>query len=317
MKGAGVIDILISTSFWAAVLRIASPLIFATMGELICERAGVLNLGIEGIMVMGAFAGWMAVYQGMPLWGGVAVAFGAGAAFGLIHAVLVVPFGLSQHVVGLGITLLATSSAYFAYRLALPQVTSPPKIEPFQVWDVPMLSDIPLLGPALFAQTPLTYAAFACAGLVAFVLYRTPLGLALRAVGENPAAVEAQGMSVTGLRMGAVVVGSGLMAVGGSFLTLSAFSSFFFEMVNGRGWICIALVVFGAWRPGKALLGALLFAGFDALQIRLQQTPVGAVVPYQLFLMLPYVFSILALVVMSRRAEVPAALMVPYNKGER
>lgn len=311
------IDILISASFWAAAVRIASPLIFATMGELICERAGVLNLGIEGIMVIGAFAGWMAVYQGAPLWGGVAVAFGAGAAFGLIHAVLVVPFGLSQHVVGLGVTLLATSSAYFAYRLALPQVSSPPKIEPFQVWEVPVLAEIPLVGPALFAQTPLTYAAFACAGLVAFVLYRTPLGLALRAVGENPAAVEAQGVSVTGLRMGAVICGSGLMAVGGSFLTLSAFSSFFFEMVNGRGWICIALVVFGAWRPGKAVLGALLFAGFDALQIRLQQTPIGAVVPYQLFLMLPYVFSILALVVMSRRAEVPAALMVPYNKGER
>ena len=103
------------------------------------------------------------------------------------------------------------------------------------------------------------------------MLYRTPLGLALRAVGENPAAVEAQGLSVTGLRIGAVIVGSGLMAVGGAFLTLSAFSSFFFEMVNGRGWICIALVVFGAWRPGKALLGAILFAAFDALQIRLQQ----------------------------------------------
>ena len=311
------IDILISASFWAAVLRIASPLIFATMGELICERAGVLNLGIEGIMVIGAFSGWMAVYLGAPLWGGVAVAFGVGAVFGLLQGVLVVPFGLSQHVVGLGVTLLATSTAYFAYRLALPQVTSPPRIEPFQPWEVPLLSDLPLVGEAVFSQTPLTYAAFACAGLVAFVLYRTPLGLALRAVGENPAAVEAQGMSVTGLRIGAVMVGSGLMAVGGSFLTLSAFSSFFFEMVNGRGWICIALVVFGAWRPGKAVLGALLFAAFDAMQIRLQQTPIGAVVPYQLFLMLPYVFSILALVVMSRRAQVPGALMVPYNKGER
>ncbi|MCU0899765.1 MAG: ABC transporter permease [Cypionkella sp.] len=311
------IEILLSASFWAAVLRIASPLIFATMGALICERAGVLNLGIEGIMVIGAFVGWMAVYLGLPLWGGVAVAFAAGAAIGLLHGILVVPFGLSQHVVGLGITLLATATAYFAYRLALPQVTTPPKIEPFQPWEVPLLSDLPLVGQALFAQTPLTYAAFACAGLVAFVLYRTPLGLALRAVGENPAAVEAQGVSVTGLRLGAVMVGSGLMAVGGSFLTLSAFSSFFFEMVNGRGWVCIALVVFGAWRPGKAVLGALLFAGFDALQIRLQQTPVGAVVPYQLFLMLPYVLSILALVVMSRRAQVPAALMVPYAKGER
>ena len=139
----------------------------------------------------------------------------------------------------------------------------------------------------------------------------------MRAVGENPAAVEAQGLSVAGLRIGAVVVGSGLMAVGGAFLTMSAFNSFFFEMVNGRGWICIALVVFGGWKPGKAVLGALLFAAFDALQIRLQQTPLGAHVPYQLFLMLPYLLSILALVAMSRRAEVPAALMTPFNKGER
>ena len=311
------IEILISASFWAAVIRIASPLIFATMGELICERAGVLNLGIEGIMVIGAFTGWMAVYQGMPLWGGVGVAMLAGMAFGLLHATLTVPFGLSQHVVGLGITLLATSTSSFAYRLMLPEVTSPPKIEPFQNFPIPGLSQLPLLGTALFTQTPLTYAAFGLALLVAWVLFRTPLGLALRAAGENPAAVEAQGLSVTGLRMAAVTVGSGLMAVGGAFLTLSAFSSFFFEMVNGRGWICIALVVFGAWKPGKAVLGALLFAGFDALQIRMQQTPVGALLPYQVFLMAPYVLSILALIVMSRRAEVPGALMVPYNKGER
>jgi simple sugar transport system permease protein len=241
----------------------------------------------------------------------------AGMLFGLLHATLTVPFGLSQHVVGLGVTLLATSTSYFAYRLILPEVTSPPKIEPFQALEVPYLVDIPVLGPALFAQTALTYAAFAVVALTALILYRTPLGLAVRAAGESPNAVAAQGLSVTGLRMGAVIVGSGLMAVGGSFLTLSAFSSFFFEMVNGRGWICIALVVFGAWRPGKALLGALLFAGFDALQIRLQQTPIGQAVPYQVFLMAPYFLSILALVVMSRRAQVPSALMVPFNKGER
>nr|WP_114348544.1 ABC transporter permease [Paracoccus lutimaris] len=310
-------DILISASFWAAAIRIASPLIFATMGELICERAGVLNLGIEGIMVMGAFAGWFAVYLGLPLWLGVAVAFASGMVFGALHSALTVPFGLSQHVVGLGITLLATAVAAFTYRLALPQVTSPPRIEPFQPWELPVLSDIPFLGEAVFSQTALTYAAFLTAFLVALVLYRTPLGLALRAAGENPSAVAAQGLSVTGLRMGAVIVGSGLMAVGGAFLTLSAFSSFFFDMVNGRGWICIALVVFGAWRPGKAVMGAILFAAFDALQVRLQQTPIGAVLPYQLFLAMPYILSIVALVLMSRRAEVPQALMVPYNKGER
>ncbi len=314
---SALLEILFSASFLAAAVRIASPLIFATMGELICERAGVLNLGIEGIMVIGAFTGWMAVYQGMPLWGGVGVAMGAGMLFGLLHAVLTVPYGLSQHVVGLGVTLLATSTSSFAYRLMLPEVTSPPKIEPFQPYEIPFLSDLPLIGEALFSQTPMTYGAFAVAGLTAWVLFRTPLGLAIRAAGESPAAVEAQGLSVTGLRIGAVIVGSGLMAVGGAFLTLSAFSSFFFEMVNGRGWICIALVVFGAWRPGKAVLGALLFAGFDALQIRLQQTPIGAHLPYQVFLMAPYVLSILALILMSRRAEVPAALMVPYNKGER
>ncbi len=312
-----ILDILLSATFWAAVIRIASPLIFATLGELICERAGVLNLGIEGIMVVGAFAGWMAVYSGTGLWVGVSVALAAGMLFGLLHAVLTVPFGLSQHVVGLGVTLLATSSTYYAYRLALPRVTEPPRIEAFQPVPIPWLSDLPLVGPALFSQTPLTYLAFALVVAVSLVLYRTPLGLALRAAGENPAAVEAQGLSVTALRMGAVIVGSGLMALGGAFLTMSAFNSFFFEMVNGRGWICIALVVFGAWRPGKALLGALLFATFDALQIRLQQTSLGAGIPYQVFLMMPYLLSILALVVMSRRASVPAALMVPFNKGER
>ncbi|MGB3179265.1 MAG: ABC transporter permease [Albidovulum sp.] len=310
-------DILLSASFWAAVIRIASPLIFATLGELICERAGVLNLGIEGIMVIGAFAGWMAVYLGAGLWAGVCVAMLAGMLFGALHATLTVPFGLSQHVVGLGITLLATATASFAYRLSLPEVTSPPKIIPFQPYEIPVLSDIPLLGPALFSQTPLTYLAFVLVVAVSVVLYRTPLGLAVRAAGENPASVEAQGLSVTAIRMGAVIFGSGLMAIGGAFLTMSAFSSFFFEMVNGRGWICIALVVFGAWKPGKALLGALLFAGFDALQVRLQQTPMGALVPYQIFLMVPYVLSILALVLMSRRAEVPNALMIPFNKGER
>ncbi|WP_138933853.1 ABC transporter permease [Roseovarius arcticus] len=312
-----ILEILMTASFWTAAIRIASPLIFATLGELICERAGVLNLGIEGIMVAGAFAGWMAVYSGLGLWPGVAVAFVVGMGFGLIHSILTVPFGLSQHVVGLGVTLLATSSTYYAYRLALPEVTSPPKIDAFQPLPIPVLSDIPLIGPALFAQTPLTYLAFAMVAIVAIILYRTPLGLAVRAAGENPQAVAAQGLSVTAIRMGAVMVGSGLMAIGGAFLTMSAFNSFFFEMVSGRGWICIALVVFGAWRPGKALLGAILFAAFDALQIRIQQTPLGAGIPYQVFLMMPYFLSILALVVMSRRAEVPAALMVPFNKGER
>jgi general nucleoside transport system permease protein len=310
------LEILFTTSLWAAAIRIASPLIFATMGELLCERAGILNLGIEGIMTAGAFAGWLTVYLGGDLWLGVLVAALAGSSFGLLHALLVVPLGLSQHVTGIGITLLATSVSYYCYRLILPEVTTPPKITPFQPWPIPFLSDIPALGDILFRQTPLTYLAFLITLLVAWFLYRTPAGLAVRTVGENPAAAEAQGISVISVRVSAVVAGSALMGVGGSFLTMSAFNSFYFDMINGRGWICVALVVFGSWQPGKALLGAVLFALFDAYQLRLQQLA-GAFIPYQIFLMLPFVLSILALIVMSRRATYPRALMVPYFKGER
>ena len=307
--GTAWLDQIASLPFWIAVLRIATPLILGTLGVLLCERAGVLNLGIEGIMVAGAFAGWLAVYQGGGLWTGVIAAALAGAAFGALHAVLTVLLGLSQHVAGLGITLLATSLASFAYRVSFPKVDSPPTIEPF----APM-SALPL--PVLNAQTPLTLLALLLVPLHAWVLYRTPLGLALRMVGENPAAAEGQGLSVARLRSGAVVAGSALMGVAGAFLTLSAFNAFYFNMVNGRGWVCVALVVFASWRPGKALLGALLFAFFDALQLRLQQSG-GEGIPYQVYLMLPYVLSILALVLVARRATYPQALMKPYRKGER
>ena len=310
------IEILFTASLWAAAIRIASPLIFGTLGELICERAGVLNLGIEGIMTAGAVSGWLSVFLGGDLWLGVAVAALTGALLGLLHGILVVPLGLSQHVIGISITLLATSLSYYSYRLVFPAVTSPPKIEPFQVWPIPGLVELPLIGPALFQQTPLTYFAFVMVAVVAWVLYRTPVGLAVRTVGENPAAAEAQGIDVIRIRIIAVMAGSALMGIGGSFITLSAFNSFFFEMTNGRGWICIALVVFGSWRPGKALLGAILFGFFDAYQLRLQQLA-GAVVPYQIFLMLPFVLSILALIVMSRRVAYPRALMVAYRRGER
>ena len=308
-----VLDLLLAAPFWVAVLRIATPLILGTLGVLLCERAGVLNLGIEGIMVAGAFAGWVAVYQGLPLWGGVAVAALAGAAFGLLHAGLTVNLGLSQHVAGLGITLLATSLASYAYRVSFPKVDSPPTIQPF----APM-TGLPL--PVLNEQTPLTLLALALVPLVAWVLARTPLGLAWRMVGENPAAAEGQGLNVAALRYGAVMAGSALMGVAGAFLTLSAFNAFYFNMVNGRGWVCVALVVFASWRPGKALVGALLFAFFDALQLRLQQAGGGASgieLPYQLYLMLPYAMAIVALVLVARRAAYPQALMKPYRKGER
>ena len=307
------LDLFLSAPFWVAVLRIATPLILGTLGVLLCERAGVLNLGIEGIMVAGAFTGWLTVYQGGSLWLGVGVAGVVGALFGLLHGWLTVSLALSQHVSGLGITLLATSLASYGYRVSFPKVSSPPTIQAFE----PM-TWLPI--PVLSAQTPLTLLALALVPTAAYVLQQTPLGLAVRMVGENPAAAEGQGISVAGVRIGAIAAGSSLMGIAGAFLTLAAFNAFYFNMVNGRGWVCVALVVFASWRPGKALLGALLFAMFDALQLRLQQSGEGVfgiTLPYQVYLMLPYVLSIVALVLVARRAAYPQALMKPYRKGER
>ena len=304
-----VIDMMMTLPFWVAVLRVATPLIFGTLGVLLCERAGVLNLGIEGLMVVGAFAGWYAVFLGLPLWGGVFVAALVAGAFGALHAFFTVTLALSQHVAGLGLTLLTTALSYYAYRVAFPKVNTPPTIQPFAPMDW-----LPV--PVLQQQTPLTLLALALVPAMGYALYRTPAGLALRMAGESPQAVESQGISVARVRTSAIVAGSALMGVAGAFLTLAAFNAFFFNMINGRGWVCVALVVFAGWKPGKALLGALLFGFFDALQLRLQQADSGGL-PYQLYLMLPYLLSILALIVASRRATAPQALMKPYIAGER
>ncbi|GAC1043452.1 ABC transporter permease [Rhizobium sp. No.120] len=309
------VDIIASAGLWAAVLRIATPLIFGTLGALLCERAGVLNLGIEGIMTFGAMIGWLSVYHGADLWTGLLIAAIAGGIFGLLHSALTVTLGLSQHVSGLGVTLFASSFSYYVFRLIVPIAGTPPTITPFQPIAIPGLSTLPFIGPALFTQTAPTYLAILVALIIAYLIFRTPVGLAIRMTGENPHAAEAQGLNPMRIRYGAIIAGSALMGMGGAFLTLSAFNSFFPTMVQGRGWICIALVVFSSWRPGRALFGALLFAFFDAFQLRLQTAVQG--VPYQLFLMTPYILSIVALAIMSRRARVPQALMQPYRRGER
>jgi general nucleoside transport system permease protein len=307
-------DLVLTASFWAAALRISSPLLFGTIGELICERVGVINLGIEGIMTAGALSGWLAVYYGADLWIGVCVAALVGGAFGLLHAFLTVPLGLSQHVTGIGVSLLGTSLSYFSFRLLITS-TATPTIKPFSAVRVPFLSEIPIVGPVLFDQSPLVYLALALAIVVAYILYRTPLGLALRMVGENAAAADAQGVNVTAVRMVAVVAGSSVMAIGGAFLTLSAFNAFFVNLVNGRGWICVALVVVSSWNPIRAIVASLFFGCLEALQIRLQQGAGG--VPYQFFLMLPYLLSVVALIAVARRVSGPQALMSPFRRGER
>lgn len=302
--------------FFAALLRIATPLILASLGEMFAERAGVLNLGIEGIMLLSAMTGFSTAYFTGSLWLGLLAAMATGAAMGLLMGVLTVSLGLSQHVSGIGVTMLCTGFAFFFYRLIFGQPGTPPSITAFQPVAIPLLADIPLIGPVLFNQFALVYLALIAVPVAAFVLYRTPWGLALRAVGENPRAADSAGIPVAATRYQALMLSGALMGMAGAFLTMAQFNAFTFGVISGRGWVCIALVVFGQWSPWKCALGALVFALIDTLQLRLQASNVVDV-PYQVFLMLPFVLTIVAMALVSRNARAPAALLTPFRKEER
>jgi simple sugar transport system permease protein len=307
---------ILQVGFFAAVLRIATPLLFATLGEMFAERAGVLNLGIEGIMLLSAMTGFSAAYFSGSLWLGIAAAAATGMVLGALMGLLTVTLGLSQHVSGIGVTLLASGLAFFFYRLIFGQPSVPPSVVSFQTVAIPGLSAIPGIGPVLFNQFALVYLAFLLVPLAAFLLYRTPWGLNLRTVGENPHAAASAGVSVSGTRYQALILGGALMGIAGAFLAMAQFNAFTFGVISGRGWVCIALVVFGQWSPWRSALGALLFAFIDALQLRLQASSMIAL-PYQFFLMLPFLLTIVAMAVVSRNVRAPAALLTPFRKEER
>ena len=302
--------------FFAAMIRIATPLLFGTIGELYAERSGVLNLGIEGIMLLSAMTGFSAAYFSGSPWLGVGAAILTGVVAGALMGLLTVTFGLSQHVSGLGLTLLASGLAFFFYRVIFGQPATPPSIEPFAPLAIPWLSDIPLIGPVLFDQYALVYGALLLVPLTAFILYRTPWGLNLRTVGESPHAADTAGVGVAMVRYQALMLSGALMSVGGAFLSMAQFNAFTFGVISGRGWICIALVVFGQWSPWRSAAAAFLFAFIDALQLRLQASAIIDL-PYQLFLMLPFVLTIVAMAVLSRNARAPSALLAPFRKEER
>jgi len=307
---------LLQVGFFAALIRIATPLIFATLGELLAERSGVVNLGVEGIMLFSAMTGFTAAYYSGDLWIGIAAAAATGAVMGLLMGLLTVTLGLSQHVSGLGVTMLCTGFAFYFYRLIFGEPSQPPSVTPFHPLPIPLLSDIPVIGPVLFNQFALSYLAFAVVLAAALILKHTPWGLSLRTVGENPRAADVAGVNVASIRYQALILSGALMGIGGAYLSLAQYNAFTFGVISGRGWVSIALVVFGQWQPWRSALGALLFAFIDALQLRLQAS--GLIhVPYQVFLMLPFVLTILAMALVSRNARAPAALLIPFRREER
>ena len=308
-------DILTASFFiglLSATLRMATPLIIATLGEVFCERSGVLNLGIEGIMLFCSLVAFLTAYFTNNLWLGVLFAILVGILFGILMAFFTVNLGVSQHVSGLGITIFASGLSLFTYRQIIGSPQIPPTIETFKTFAIPFLSKIPFIGPILFDQYILTYIALILVPIVSFVIYKTNFGLSLRAVGENPEAADALGINVYKTRYIALIIGGALMGLAGSFFTLAYFNMFLYGIVGGRGYVCIALVIFANWDPTKVLLGSLLFGGVDALQLRLQA--IGFNIPYQFFLMMPYVLTIVVLILVARNAIAPSALLKPYRR---
>ncbi len=298
-----------SIEVWAllgATLTVATPLVLASLGEVVTERSGILNLGIEGTMYAGAFVGFLASAASGSAWVGVGAALVAGMLAGALVGLLTVTLGVNQHVAGLGTTLLLVACCEFANRLlygggSLTQVDKLGKI---------------FGGSAVLGQYPLTYLAFL---LVApglwWVLRSTGAGLRLRAVGENPEAADAAGVPVARTRYAALVVGGALMGVGGAFLTVAMLGTFTLDVVAGRGWVCIALVIFGRWRVWPTVAGALLFALADSLQLQLAISPAFADVPSEVMIAIPYLVVVAALVISGRRVRYPGAYLQAYRRA--
>jgi len=306
----------------ASAIFYGTPLLFAALGELLAERSGVLNLGVEGMMLMGAVSGFWAVQTfGGPGWlsllSGVAVAALVAAATSLIHAFLTITLRASQIVSGLALTIFAGATGLSSYIGHVANLSGKPAHHEFTAIDVMGLGDAPFIGPILFHQNALTYASWALVGLILLYLYRTRPGLHLRAVGESPATADAMGVNVTAYR---TMLGGALAGVGGAFFSLAITPFWLDGMTSGAGWIAIALVIFAFWRPELALVGAYLFGAFSSLAFTLQARQVH--LPPEVFSSLPYLMTIVVLVLVSsgwgrRRLGAPAALGVPYVREER
>lgn len=295
----------------AATWRMATPLIYAATGEMFMERSGVLNIGLEGIMLAGALTAFAAVLYTGSLLAGLLAAVLIGVICGLLFALFTVTIKANQIVVGAAFNLLGLGFTGFIYRGMF--VGTPQGVQTFALLNIPGLSDLPFVGEVLFSHNLMVYGTLVLTLLASFVLYKTAFGLAIRSVGEHPKAADTVGINVSRIRYASIIVGSALTALGGAFLTVAQTNQFIEGIVSGRGFIALAVVVFGRWTPKGVLGASLLFGAFYALQLRLQALPELGI-PYQVFQVLPYIATILALVSLGQRTAAPKALAVPYDK---
>jgi simple sugar transport system permease protein len=300
------------TDMLGTSLRLSVPLVFAALGGVICERSGVFNIALEGKILAGAFGAAVGAFFFDDPFAGMVVGMLFGMLAASILAVLGVTFGVNQIVTGIAINIFVLGITAFLSRVVFGAQANTLRLPGFKPLELPGLSSIPVLGPTLFGQDFLVYLMFAAAALVFAFLYWTPWGLAVRAVGENPAAADSAGVSVPAVRYGCVLGAGALAALGGCYLVLSQVFLFSEQMSAGKGFIALAAVILGRWHPLGALAACLLFGVFDALQLRLQFSYPS--VPHEFFLMLPYVISILALVGLVGKPTPPAAVGQHYRR---
>lgn len=296
--------------FLAATVRTATPLALAALGETLVERVGIINIGLEGAILAGAFGALLGATAG-GLTVGYVAAVGGGLLISAVFAICVVALRTDQIITGTAITLLsvgATGTLYGALYGSSGAALTLPTSAPVPI---PGLSSIPVVGAAFFAQPPVTYAVYVLAPLFAWWLVHTHAGLAMRAIGERPAAAAAAGIRVDRLRVLAVLTGGALGGLAGGALVLAQAGTFAENMSAGRGFIAIAIVVLGRWRPMGVALAALLFGAASALQFAFQAMAWNA--PYQLFLVMPYLLTLAALTGVAGRARAPAALGKPLS----
>ena len=296
-----------------SAIAMATPILLAALGELIVERSGVLNIGIEGAMLVGAFCGLAAAYFSGSIALGLIAAAGAGVALNALFAALVVNLAVSQVVAGTALDILALGLTGVFYRRIFGVTGSAFTITPMRTIALGPLARIPLIGPALFDQSALAYAAFALVPIVAIVISRTRWGLELRAAGERPEAADALGLGVYRLRWQALLIAGALSGLGGAYLTMAYANTFVEGISAGRGYVALAVVIVGRWNAWGVAAASILFGAAMALQFGLQAF--GTAVPYQFFLALPYALTLAVLAFMGGQTDSPSALGEPYVRS--
>jgi simple sugar transport system permease protein len=304
-------DVIVSVA--QRTLIAGTPLLIGTIGEVICERSGILNLGVEGVMAIGAVAAFIVTFYTQNPWLGIMAAIAAGMIISIIHAFASVSLQSNQVVSGLALTMLGLGISSLAGKPYVGKALT----EKMGTLAVPYLSDIPILGKIIFDQNAFFYMAIALALIAWFVLSHTELGIKIRSAGENPKATEAQGVSVAWIRYGCIIVGGGFSGMAGANLSVSYSKLWIEGMTAGRGWIVIALTIFALWNPMRAMAGAFLFGGIFVLQYLLQ--PLG--ISPNFLAMLPYIGTLFVLLMIgigdSKKLNAPAMLGEPYRRGER